>query len=98
MRKGDLLVQLDGGDYLALVAQAKAGVEAAFESNRHQRQLLDSRVDRAPAGIDQTTVQIAAAQAGEEAVQADVTRTCAEGTRQESLVKAHSSTQQKLRS
>lgn len=101
VRKGDLLVQLDDDDYLAQVAQAQAGVEAAraaLENNRRQRELQDSRIDRALAGIDQAKAQIAAAQAGKEAIQADVTRTRAERTRQESLVKAHSSTQQKLES
>ena len=101
VRKGDLLVQLDDDDYLAQVAQAQAGVEAAraaLENNRRQRELQDSRIDRAMAGIDQAKAQIAAAQAGKEAIQADVTRTRAERTRQESLVKAHSSTQQKLES
>ena len=101
VRKGDLLVQLDGDDYLAQVAQAQAGVEAsraALENNRRQRELQDSRIDRALAGIDQARAQIAAAQAGKQAIQADVTRTRAERTRQESLVKAHSSTQQKLES
>ncbi len=101
VRKGDLLVQLDDDDYLAQVAQAQAGVEAAraaLENNRRQRELQDSRIDRAMAGIDQAKAQIAAAQAAKEAIQADVTRTRAERTRQDALVKAHSSTQQKLES
>jgi len=101
VRKGDLLVQLDDDDYVAQAAQAQAGVEAAraaLENNRRQRELQDSRIDRALAGIDQARAQIAAAQAGKQAIQADVTRTRAERTRQESLVKAHSSTQQKLES
>ena len=40
--------------------------------------------------------EIAAAQAGEEAAQADVVRTQAERTRQESLLQTHSTTQQKV--
>ena len=101
VRKGDLLVQLDDDDYKAQLAQAAAGVEAAkaaLENNRRQRQLQDSKIERALAGIDQASAQIKAAQAGKEAVQADVTRTRAERNRQEALLQAHSATQQKVES
>jgi len=99
VRKGDVLVQLDDDDFTAQVAQAAAGVEAAkaaLENNRRQRQLQDSKIERALAGIDQANAEIVAAQAGKEAVQADVTRTRAERTRQEALLKANSATQQKV--
>ena len=99
VRKGDLLVQLDDDDYKAQVAQAAAGVEAAkaaLENNRRQRELQDSKIERALAGIDQAQAQITAAQAGKEATQADVTRTRAERTRQEALLKTNSATQQKV--
>jgi membrane fusion protein, multidrug efflux system len=97
VHKGDLLVQLDDDDYKAQLAQAAAGVEAAkaaLENNRRQRQLQDSKIERALAGIDQANAEIVAAQAGKEAVQADVTRTRAERNRQEALIKANSTTQQ----
>jgi membrane fusion protein (multidrug efflux system) len=99
VRKGDELVLLEDDDYRAQVAQAQAAVEAAqaaIENNRRQRQLQDSRIQRALAGIDQANAQIAAAQAGKEAVQADVLRTQAERTRQEALFNSHSTTQQKV--
>jgi len=99
VRKGDVLVQLDDDDFTAQVAQAAAGVEAAkaaLENNRRHRQLQDSKIERALAGIDQANAEIVAAQAGKEAVQADVTRTRAERTRQEALLKANSATQQKV--
>jgi membrane fusion protein (multidrug efflux system) len=99
VRKGDVLVQLEDQDFKAQVAQATAAVEAAkaaIENNRRQRELQDSKIQRAVAGIDQANAQIAAAQAGKEAAQADVTRTRAERTRQEALRKANSATQQKL--
>jgi membrane fusion protein, multidrug efflux system len=99
VRKGDVLVQLDDDDYKAQVAQAAAGVEAAkaaLENNRRQRELQESKIERALAGIDQANAQITAAQAGKEAVQADVTRTRAERTRQEALLKTNSATQQKV--
>lgn len=99
VHKGDVLVQLDDEDYKAQVAQAAAGVEAAkaaLENNRRQRELQDSRIDRALAGVDQANAQITAAQAGKEAVQADVIRTRAERARQEALLKANSTTQQKV--
>src|SRR5215468_8030413 len=98
---GDVLVQLDDDDYKAQLAQAAAGVEAAkaaLENNRRQRQLQDSKIERALAGIDQANAQISAAQAGKEAVQADVTRTRAERDRQEALLKTNSSTQQTVES
>src|SRR5215471_535857 len=101
VRKGDLLVQLDDDDYKAQLAQAAAGVEAAkaaLENNRRQRQLQDSKIERALAGIDQANAQIKAAQAGKEAVQADVTRTRAERNRQEALLQTKSATQQKVES
>jgi membrane fusion protein, multidrug efflux system len=99
VRKGDVLVQLDDDDYRAQVAQAAAGVEAAkaaIENNRRQRELQDSKIERALAGIDQAKAQIEAAQAGKEAVHADLVRTQAERTRQESLLKTNSTTQQKV--
>jgi len=94
-----VLVQLEDQDFKAQVAQATAAVEAAkaaIENNRRQRELQDSKIQRAVAGIDQANAQIAAAQAGKEAAEADVTRTRAERTRQEALLKANSATQQKL--
>jgi membrane fusion protein (multidrug efflux system) len=99
VRKGDVLAQLDDDDYKAQVAQAAAGVEAAkaaIENNRRQRELQDSRIERALAGIDQANAQITAAQAGKDAVQADVARTRAERTRQEALLKTNAATQQKV--
>src|SRR5277367_138336 len=97
VHSGDLLVELQDDDYQAQLAQAAAAVEAAkaaIENNRRQRELQDSRIDRALAGIDQAKAQIAAAQAGINAVQADVTRTRAERTRQEALLATQAATQQ----
>jgi membrane fusion protein (multidrug efflux system) len=99
VHKGDLIAELEDDDYKAQVAQGSAAVEAAkaaIEDNRRQRELQDSRIERALAGIDQAKAQIAAAQAGIEAVQADVVRTRAERARQEALLEAHSATQQKV--
>src|SRR5262245_7477894 len=101
VRKGDELVLLDDEDYRAQVAQAAAAVEAAhaaLENNRRQRELQDARIARALAGVEQATTQIAAAQAGEAAVQADVVRTRAERSRQEALFDARATTQQKVES
>ena len=83
VRRGDVLVQLEDQDFKAQVAQATAAVEAAkaaIENNRRQRELQDSKIQRAVAGTDQANAQIAAAQAGKEAAEADVTRTRAERT------------------
>jgi membrane fusion protein (multidrug efflux system) len=99
VHKGDLLVELQDSDFQAQVAQAKAAVDAAnaaIEDNVRQRQLQDARILKAMAGIDQAKAQIAAAQAGKEATQADLVRTRSERERQEGLYQTHSTTQQKV--
>jgi membrane fusion protein, multidrug efflux system len=101
VHKGDLIVELEDDDYRAQVDQAKAAVEAAraaIENNRRQRELQDTRIDKALAGIDQAKSQIAGAQAGKEAVEADLIHARSEHKRQEDLYQAHSATQQKLES
>ena len=99
VHSGDLLVELQDEDYQAQLAQASAAVEAAkaaLENNRRQRELQDSRIERALAGIDLGKAQIAAAEAGINAVHADVVRTSAERTRQEALLATHATTQQRV--
>ena len=99
VHKGDLLVELEDNDFKAQVAQAIAAVEAAkaaIENNRRQRELQDTRIQKAFAGIDQAKAQIAAAQAGKEATWADVVRTRAERNRQEVLIQTQSTTTQKV--
>jgi membrane fusion protein (multidrug efflux system) len=99
VHKGDLLVELEDDDYQAQAAQAKAAVEAAIAAlanNKRQRELQDSRIQRALVGIEQANAQIAAAVAGREAVAADVVRTQAERKRQDGLILAHAATQQHL--
>jgi len=99
VRSGDLLVELQDDDYQAQFAQAGAGVEAAkaaIENNRRQRELQDSRIQRALAGVDQAKAQITAAEAGINAVQADVVRTQAERARQESLLATQAATKQRV--
>jgi membrane fusion protein (multidrug efflux system) len=96
---GDLLVELQDDDYQAQVALASAAVEAAkaaIENNRRQRELQDSRIQRALAGIDQAKAQIIAAEAGISAVQADVVRTQEERAREESLLATQAATKQKV--
>jgi membrane fusion protein, multidrug efflux system len=94
---GDLLVKLEDDDYQAQLGQASAAVEAAkaaIENNRRQRDLQDTKIEKALAGIDQAKAQIAAAEAGIEAVHADVVRTRSERTRQEALLATQSATKQ----
>jgi membrane fusion protein (multidrug efflux system) len=96
---GDLLVELQDDDYQAQLAQASAAVEAAkaaIQNNRKQRELQDSRIERALAGIDLAKAQIAAAEAGVNAVHADVLRTRSERTRQEALLATQAATKQKV--
>src|SRR5271168_1612528 len=99
VHKGELIVALDDDDFRAQLDQATAAVEAAkaaIENNHRQRELQDTRIERALAGIDQAKAQIAAAQAGIVAVQADVVRAHAERARQEALLQTRSATQQKV--
>jgi membrane fusion protein, multidrug efflux system len=99
VRKGELLVELQDDDYRAQVDQARAAVEAAragIEENLRQRQLQDTRIAKALAGIDQAKAQIAAAEAGKAAVQAELIRARSERKRQEGLYQTHSTTEQNL--
>ena len=99
VHKGDLIVDLEDSDYQAQVSQANAAVEAAraaIENNLRQRQLEDARIDKALAGIDEAKAQIAAAQAGKDAVEAQWVRARSERKRQEDLRQANAATQQKL--
>ncbi|HEY2457459.1 MAG TPA: HlyD family secretion protein [Candidatus Acidoferrum sp.] len=96
---GNLLVELQDDDYQAQLAQAGAAVEAAkaaIQNNRRQRELQDSRIERALSGIDLAKAQIAAAEAGVNAVQADVQRTRSERTRQEALLATQAATKQRV--
>jgi len=99
VHKGDLIVELQDDDYRAQVDQASAAVEAAraaIENNRRQRELQDTRIAKALAGIDQAKAQISAAEAGRGAVSADLVRAHSERKRQEGLYQTHSATQQKV--
>ena len=99
VHKGDLIVELQDDDYRAQVDQATAAVEAgraAIVNNRRQRELQDARIAKALAGIDQAKAQITAAEAGREAVTADLVRAHSERKRQEGLFQTHSATQQKV--
>ena len=99
VHKGDLLVELEDSDYKAQVAQANAAVEAAIaalEVNRRQSELQDSRIQQALVGIDEAKAQIAAAEAGKEAVAAEVVQTQDERKRQEGLILARATTQQSV--
>lgn len=99
VHKGDLLVELEDDDYQSQVDQAKAAVEAAraaIENNVRQRQLQDARIAKALAGIDQARAQIAAADAGKQAVLADLVHARSERKRQEGLYQTHSATEQKV--
>ena len=99
VHKGELVVELQDDDYRTQVDQASATVEAArsaIENNRRQRELQDTRIAKALAGIDQAKAQIAAAEAGKKAVEAQLVRARAERKRQEGLYQTLSATQQTL--
>src|SRR3984885_6627573 len=86
VHKGDLLVELQDDDYRAQVDQAKAAVEAGragIEENLRQRELQDTGIAKALAGLDQAKAQITAAEAGKDAVQVQLIRARSERKRQE---------------
>ena len=75
VKAGDLLVQLKDDDFKAQVAQAEAGVaasQAALENNSKQKDLQNSRIIQAQAGIQAATAEIAQSAAAIEAARADV--------------------------
>lgn len=97
VRAGELLVELEDDDYQAQLGQASAAVEAgkaAIDNNRKQRDLEDAKIEKALEGIDLAKSQIAAAEAGINAVHADVVRTGDERARQEALLANQATTQQ----
>src|SRR5712664_4193724 len=99
VHKGDLLVELEDKDYQAQVDQANAATaaaRAAINNNLRQRELQDAKIAKALEGIDLAKAEIAAAQAGKEAIQASLTRSRSERKRQEGLIEAPSTTQQKV--
>jgi len=99
VQKGDLLVELQDDDYRAQVNQANAAVEAAraaIENNRRQRELQDVRIAKALEAIEQAKAQIAAADAGKDAVQAELVRARSERTRQEGLYETRAATQRNV--
>jgi membrane fusion protein, multidrug efflux system len=99
VHQGELLVELEDDDFRAQVGQAIAAVDvakAALENNRRQRELQETKIERALAGVDQAKAQIAAAEAGKKAIQADLVRTQEERHRQEALFQTRSATEQHL--
>jgi membrane fusion protein, multidrug efflux system len=75
VKAGDLLVQLKDDDFQAQVAQAEAGVaaaQAALENNAKQKDLQNSRIIQAQAGIQAATAEIAQTAAAIQAARADV--------------------------
>ena len=99
VHKGDLLVELEDKDYQAQVDQANAAIaaaRAAIDNNLRQRELQDAKIAKALEGIDLAKAEIAAAQAGKEAIQASLTRSRSERKRQEALFETRSTTQQKV--
>ncbi len=75
VKAGDLLVQLKDDDFKAQVAQAEAGVlaaQAALENNAKQKELQNSRISQAQAGLQAANADINQTGAGIESARADV--------------------------
>jgi membrane fusion protein (multidrug efflux system) len=99
VKAGDLLVQLKDDDFQAQVAQAEAGVAAAYaaiENNQREKQLQRAKVDRALAGVDEAKAEMLSAEARVDSANADLDRTMPDRSREEALFATHSTTKQKL--
>jgi membrane fusion protein (multidrug efflux system) len=75
VKAGDLLVQLKDDDYKAQVSQADAAVaaaQAALLNNAKQKELQDSKIEQAQAGVQAANADIAQAGAAIGAAKADV--------------------------
>ena len=75
VKAGDLLVQLKDDDFKAQVAQAEYGVaaaQAALENNAEQKELQNSRITQAQAGVQVASAEITQSGAMIEAAKADV--------------------------
>jgi multidrug resistance efflux pump len=97
VHNGDLIIELQDDDLRAQVDQASAAVaaaRAAIENNRRQGELQDLRIAQALVGIDESTAQVVAAEAGKEAVQAQLVPAHSERKRQQALKQTRSTTQQ----
>ena len=96
---GQLLVELDDSDYQAVVAEAKAALEAAkaeYAANQNAKQVADAAISAAQQGILGAEAGASAAQAGIEAIRADVTRADSEFHRQQSLLASQAATRQQF--
>jgi len=75
VKAGDLLVQLTDDDFRAQVAQAEAGVAAAYaalDNNAKQKELQAARIVQAGAGLDGARADLAQARAALDEAQAKV--------------------------
>ncbi len=75
VKTGDLLVQLTDDDFKAQVAQAEAGVAAAYaalNNNSKQKELQAAKIMQARAGLEGARAELAQAQAAVDGAQATV--------------------------
>jgi membrane fusion protein (multidrug efflux system) len=75
VKAGELLVQIKSTDYRAEVGQAAAGVrgaQAALENNQKQKELQESRISQAGAGVQAARSERDQAEAGIRAARADL--------------------------
>jgi len=96
---GQLLIQLDDSDYQAVVAEARAGLEAAkaeYAANQNAKHVADAAINASQQGIVAAQAAAVAAQAGIDVVKADLTRADSEFRRQQSLLSNRAATKQQF--
>ena len=99
VKAGQLIVELDDADYLAVVAEAKAALAAAtaeYAANQNAKRAADAGIEAAGETIQAAEAGVAAAQAGINAVQADVAQSKSELHRQQVLLASRAATRQQL--
>jgi membrane fusion protein (multidrug efflux system) len=101
VKAGQLLVELDDFDYQAVVAEAKAALDAAraeYAANQNAKRVAEASIGAAAEGIKEAQAGTGAAQAGINAIQADVTQSESEYRRQEILLAGRAATRQEFES
>jgi membrane fusion protein (multidrug efflux system) len=99
VKAGQLLVELDDSDYQAIVAEAKAaleGAEAEYAANQNAKHVANANISAAREGILGAQAAASTAQAGIDAVRADVTHAESEFRRQQSLLSKSAATRQQF--
>src|SRR6202035_6047676 len=99
VKAGQTLVELEDGDYRAILIQAQAalaGSEASLEDNQAAKKIQDAQIEAASAGVVQAQAAINAAKASIASVSPELDTALTELHRQQALFDAKAATHQQL--